>query len=201
MRTMTSACFVLRIAENVQQLIKSTLWVDLKLDPFFVGRTVTINEARVTDNDVQLGQRIGSPIVVPAYRRSNTQSISADMTGFMRRWARSAILNRNRFSRTIAVTCTDCPPSSISPVNEDRVIVELTLQPSRRRSKRGSSREFNNLCGRIPIYCCLQRYTLDFSRVGWQSWVVYPDSFTPNYCMGSCQGEYSIELRFWMCFY
>ena len=38
--------------------------------------------------------------------------------------------------------------------------------------------------------CCREKLHVDFNSIGWGDWIIYPKSFSTNYCKGSCQGNF-----------
>ncbi|KAH9418551.1 hypothetical protein DERP_003876 [Dermatophagoides pteronyssinus] len=41
--------------------------------------------------------------------------------------------------------------------------------------------------------CCKQKLYVDFKDIGW-SWIIYPEGFIANYCMGDCQYSHTNDL-------
>lgn len=81
--------------------------------------------------------------------------------------------------------------------SQQRPFIEVKLakksaQPRRRRETTPGSPESSLHC--YPgyySYCCLQQFFVNFSEIGWDSWIIQPQGYYANYCTGSCRATTS----------
>lgn len=97
----------------------------------------------------------------------------------------SVWLARGRHQVQVQVSCPTCQanrhPISYHP--DHRPFIVLTTQQPQVR-KRRSSRECSSLWGGG---CCREALNVSVSEMGWDDWLVHPQSFTFYYCHGTCR--------------
>uniref|UniRef100_A0A7M4F7Y7 Inhibin subunit beta C n=1 Tax=Crocodylus porosus TaxID=8502 RepID=A0A7M4F7Y7_CROPO len=87
----------------------------------------------------------------------------------------------------LALLCHGCthPDGTrlLSPGPARRPFVVARAQ-ARARGRRVGKRSLR--CAPDSALCCLQDYYVDFRNIGWHDWIIKPEGYQLNYCVGQC---------------
>lgn len=87
----------------------------------------------------------------------------------------------------LALHCHGClhPDGArlLSPGPARRPFVAARAQ-ARVRGRRVGKRSLH--CAPDSALCCLQDYYVDFRAIGWHDWIIKPEGYQLNYCVGQC---------------
>ena len=92
----------------------------------------------------------------------------------------------------------DTRPQLVVATVTDEAAAQIEQQSRRRRRRQVVDSAY---CGRNPkaIHCCIRRLVLNFHTDLNLPWILYPPTFSPNYCRGMCPvpflGESSLRLN------
>lgn len=91
---------------------------------------------------------------------------------------------------TLDISCLDCESEAhhfISSRGRLRPFLVIDLQePKTQRRKKRSL----DCVGRVAEHCCRRRFYVNFTKIGWDSWILYPKGFEANYCDGQCRAGF-----------
>ncbi|CAL9689901.1 unnamed protein product [Knipowitschia caucasica] len=83
------------------------------------------------------------------------------------------------------------PEWSLPLVQASMVLVSLNPEQCRSRQRRSAMR--------LPVFrsnvCKARRLYIDFRDVGWQDWIIAPQGYMANYCLGECPFPLSEKLN------
>ncbi|XP_045620631.2 inhibin beta B chain [Procambarus clarkii] len=169
-----TACFLFTMdGKSSSSVEKATLWLWKVEDPADGSyQTLTIKEvAPNTRHKTLLSHKTTSV---------REGWVEVDLSDEVERWVASG-----KEEVEVEVTCRTCQgrhhPVSRLPDHRPFIVV-VTEQPQVR--KRRSSRECPSLWGGG---CCRQAINVSVAEMGWENWLLHPQSFTFYYCHGACR--------------
>ncbi|XP_075757906.1 inhibin beta C chain-like [Pelodiscus sinensis] len=80
----------------------------------------------------------------------------------------------------LELECHGCPAGSHAAAAPQPFLVATVQEPGRRVAKRSLA------CDQNAKLCCRQDYYVDFRDIGWDDWIIKPDGYQINYCVGHC---------------
>lgn len=91
---------------------------------------------------------------------------------------------------TLHISCLDCQSEShqlISSRGRLRpfLVIDLHKPTTLSRNKRSI-----DCVGRVASHCCRRRFYVNFTKIGWDSWIIYPKGFEANFCDGQCRAGF-----------
>ena len=91
---------------------------------------------------------------------------------------------------TLDISCLDCESEThklISSHGRLRPFLVIDLQKPRTLSRNKRSVD---CVGRVATHCCRRRFYVNFTKIGWDTWIIYPKGFEANYCDGQCRAGF-----------
>uniref|UniRef100_A0A8D0GRY1 Inhibin subunit beta C n=1 Tax=Sphenodon punctatus TaxID=8508 RepID=A0A8D0GRY1_SPHPU len=108
----------------------------------------------------------------------HTFSLLPALQGFFERQERTLRLE---------LACEGCQPNATaladdaSGSHQPFLVAKATIrEPGHRVAKRSLS------CNQNSNLCCRKDYYVDFRDIGWNDWIIKPEGYQINYCMGQC---------------
>ncbi|XP_067385738.1 inhibin beta C chain-like [Emydura macquarii macquarii] len=86
----------------------------------------------------------------------------------------------------LELECRGCPPNATAGGNASSshrpfLVAKATVrEPGQRVAKRSLR------CEQNAHLCCRQDYYVDFRDIGWDDWIIKPEGYQINYCVGQC---------------
>lgn len=106
-------------------------------------------------------------------------------------WQRST----RDYTMTLQVRChSGCSNNDplVSDTEEDRPFLII-----RAVTGKGVSRNRRSVdCVEGTTGCCRESFYLNFSEIGWDTWILHPDGYYANFCRGRCVNDFS-NTRFY----
>ncbi|XP_066474309.1 inhibin beta E chain-like [Tiliqua scincoides] len=150
-------------------ILQAQLWLYLK-----AHRNITLEVFLAGHRQAALGrQQLGS-------KGSGWQTISLMP-------AMQHVFEQEEKTLHLELQCHGCHPNittlvtATSSSHQPFLVVKATKQePGHRVAKRSLN------CDQNSEVCCRKDYYIDFRDIGWNDWIVKPEGYQINYCMGEC---------------
>lgn len=91
---------------------------------------------------------------------------------------------------TLNISCLDCESEAhhlISSRGRLRPFLVIDLQKPRTLSRK---KRAIDCVGRVAAHCCRRKFYVNFTKIGWDSWIIYPKGFEANFCDGQCRAGF-----------
>ena len=127
-------------------------------------------------------------------KKSGSGWIVVDIKDIVQGWFNKTVPEYNatdRAIRALEISCQDCETDTshlISSRGRLRpfLVIDLEKPKSLNRKKRNSME-----CVGRAVECCRRTLYVNFTKIGWDRWILYPKGFYANFCEGSCEGRVS----------
>lgn len=108
--------------------------------------------------------------------------LEVDVTALVKSWHHRLFSSKRH--NTLQITCVTCPASVTPPVSADeRPFLEI-----KSGTTSNSRRKRSNVCSpELYSNCCLKPFYVNFTEIGWNTWIIQPPGYYANYCTGSCR--------------
>ncbi|OCT92859.1 inhibin beta B chain [Xenopus laevis] len=163
-----------RDKEQTAHVLQAHLWLFLK-----ANRTSQLNETiRLYLVQEANSQRIliSEKIIDPRWTGWQTFSMKSMLQSFFDGGNKSLQLELN---------CDGCldVPVLVNP-NDSHQPFLVAQAKVHERSHHATKRSLN--CDQNSNLCCRKDYYVDFKDIGWNDWIIKPEGYQINYCMGLC---------------
>lgn len=153
--------------------------------------TIEIPDVRVLKTRVKKEKKSGSGWIV------------VDIKDIVQHWFNKTASQYNvtdRTVRSLEISCQDCETETSHLISSrGRLRPFLVIDLEKPKAPNRKKRAFE--CVGRAVQCCRRRLYVNFTKIGWDSWVMYPKGFHANFCEGSCESsisplnEYSVILQ------
>ncbi|XP_067123839.1 inhibin beta B chain-like [Centruroides vittatus] len=93
----------------------------------------------------------------------------------------------------LEISCEFCSYLPIKTEEDKRAFISMDTRVKKRvkRQKRDIS-----YCTESSTYCCREKFIISFSEIGWNDWILQPESYEANYCRGLCTDNRDVPSYF-----
>lgn len=133
--------------------------------------------------------------LVKKEKKSGSGWVVLDITEVVKHWFNKTTFHHNitdRVVRSLEISCPDCESETsdlFSLRGRLRPFLVIDLQKPRVQSRRARSTARD--CVGKTVSCCRRTLYVNFTKIGWDRWIMFPEGFYANYCEGSCRGQIS----------
>lgn len=127
-------------------------------------------------------------------KKSGPEWVEVDVKDIVQLWFNKTVEQQFQSSNstdngiyTIDISCQDCESEAdhqISSRGRLRPFLVIDLQKPRTLSRNKRSID---CVGKIAVHCCRRKFYVNFTKIGWDSWIIYPKGFEANFCDGQCR--------------
>ncbi|XP_033098492.1 growth/differentiation factor 8-like [Anneissia japonica] len=163
---------------SYDEVVKAQVWIFIK--PTTLRHNYGIRVSTDIDGNVVYADVLDSP--------TTNDWVSVDLTEQMHRWILRVNEGIDNMTENVEYTVyLDVPTISLGFTKDERptLIISGRQQVKKRESRSTAS------CSDDTSQCCVQPLTVTFSEIGWDEWIMAPDSFSVNYCKGHCDDSNS----------
>lgn len=195
--------FYFKLEENsVHSSVSSAvLWLHMRkskkaeLEGRFL-HIVALNTEETMQGNMEMHVQVVKSIVKKE-KKSGSGWIVVEMKEIVQHWFNKA--SPTHFNAThrgvlgLEISCQDCERdtsqliSSRGPLRPF-VVIDLNKPKALRRTRR---QPIDCVGGEPASHCCRRTLFVNFTKIGWDSWIIYPTGFNANFCEGRCDNVIS----------